>query len=92
MLASKFMLPISNFSNILCLCDVFRLPLINLRIKSYSVVMSLVSKVSNSQYLDASHNQCMYCIIDSFGSCLVLINLVLSAKTCLIAIYFYQLF
>ena len=32
-------------------------------------------------YLDASFNRCTYCLIDSFGSCVVFMNLILSATT-----------
>ena len=68
---------------ILSLCDVSCVPFINLRrINSPSVALSFVPSFSNSQYLDV-FNLCTYCIIDSFGSVLVSMNLVLSATTCL---------
>ena len=81
-LTSKFVLLISNLSNILCLYDATCMSFINLkRIDSSSVVMSFLPSFSNSQYLRVFLNLCTYCIIDSFGFCLVSINLVLSART-----------
>ena len=43
--------------------------------------MTFVPSFSNSQYLDASFNQCTYCNKDSFGSYQVFVNLVLLVTT-----------
>ena len=85
------LLHICKLLNILCFCDVSCIPLINLRrINSSYVVMSFIFSSSNTQYLDASFNLCIYLIylIDSFGSRLMPINFVLLATTRLFVVYF----
>lgn len=71
-----------NHSKILYLYEVSCMPSINLNcINSFLMVISPVPRFSNSQNLEASHNLCTYCIIDSFGTCLLMRNFVLSTIT-----------
>ena len=71
-----------SVSNNLCLKAGLCTPSVNRSmINSSSVVISVVSSLSNLQYLVLSFNRCTNCTIDSSGCCLFPRNFVLSAMT-----------
>ena len=84
MLTTKFMINISNFSSIKCLCDMTDVYFNKLKsINSSYLVMSFVYSFSNSLYLDVAFNQYTFYIIERVGSCLVSLNFFLLAATSL---------